>query len=33
MIITIKNKCNVETMETIRVKFEYIIDELEKIII
>lgn len=33
MIIIIKNKCNVETMETIRVKFEYIIDEFEKIII
>lgn len=33
MIMTIKNKCNVETMETIRVKFEYIINELEKILI
>jgi hypothetical protein len=32
MLDSIKNKCNVETIETIRVKFEYINEELQKII-
>jgi len=33
MLVSIKNQCNVETIETIRIKFEYIIEELEKILI
>jgi len=33
MLASIKNQCNAETMETIRVKFEYITEELEKILI
>jgi len=33
MLSSIKNQCNAETIETIRIKFEYITEELEKILI
>jgi len=33
MLSSIKNKCNAETIETIRIKFEYITEELQKILI
>jgi len=32
MLDSIKNKCNVETIETIRVKFEYINEELLELV-
>jgi hypothetical protein len=33
MLASIKNQCNAETIVTIRIKFEYITEELQKILI